>query len=53
MSKKIKPNRRRRVCKFSGCTHILSIYNPENHCYVHQQLVMARESSSSMAFIRH
>ena len=47
MSKKIKFNKRRRVCRFSGCRQILSIYNPETHCYVHQQLAMSKELSSA------
>ena len=51
MSKKIRLNKRRRICKFSGCRHILSMYNLETYCYVHQQLVAARQASS-MEFIR-
>lgn len=43
MSKKIKSNKKRRVCRFTGCKQILSIYNPETHCHVHQQVAMSRE----------
>ncbi len=46
MAKKIKPNRRNRICKFTGCKHILSIYNPDTHCYVHQQLAITRQGST-------
>jgi len=46
MSKKIKTNRKGRICKFTGCGHILSIYNPEPYCHVHQQLNMVRETAA-------
>jgi len=42
MSKKIRLIKRRRVCRVRGCEHILSIYNPEAYCYVHQQLGAGR-----------
>ena len=41
MSKKIKTQKKRRVCKATGCKNILSVYNPDAHCYVHQQIAMA------------
>ncbi|MBI5144528.1 MAG: hypothetical protein HZA30_05630 [Candidatus Omnitrophica bacterium] len=44
MSKKIKTIKKRRVCRFTGCRHILSIYNLETYCHVHQQAAMAREA---------
>jgi hypothetical protein len=46
---KIKTQKRRRVCKFSGCGHILSIYNPETYCHVHQQLAMMQVSAMPLA----
>lgn len=48
MSKKIRINKRRRVCRFSGCKHVLSVYNPESYCYVHQQVEMERQIFSSL-----
>ncbi|MDD5496200.1 MAG: hypothetical protein PHP46_03755 [Candidatus Omnitrophica bacterium] len=42
MSKKIRLNKRRRICKFTGCKQILSIYNPEVYCHAHQQAAMAK-----------
>ena len=47
MSKKIKPNKKRRVCRFTGCRQILSIYNPETYCHVHQQAAMLKEPFSA------
>jgi len=44
---KIKTNKKRRVCRFSGCEHILSIYNPETYCHVHQQFTMMQVSSAA------
>jgi len=29
--------KKRRICKFPNCKHVLSIYNPEIYCYVHQR----------------
>jgi hypothetical protein len=37
MTKKAKIQKKGRVCKYGGCKHVLSIYNPEILCYVHQQ----------------
>jgi hypothetical protein len=45
---KIKTNKKRRICKFSGCGHILSIYNPETYCHVHQQFTMMQVSSAPL-----
>ena len=52
MSKKIKPNRKRRICRFTGCRHILSIYNPEVYCHVHQQLAISRQVPL-MSLVKH
>ncbi|MDD5173613.1 MAG: hypothetical protein PHV48_02160 [Candidatus Omnitrophica bacterium] len=46
---KIKISKKRRVCKFSGCGHILSIYNPASYCHVHQQLTMMQAYSAPLA----
>ncbi len=35
--KEITSIKRKRVCKFLHCKHILSIYNPEIYCYAHQR----------------
>lgn len=45
MAKKIKTNRKHRVCRFVHCEQVLSMYNSEVYCHVHQQTVMAREAS--------
>jgi len=45
---KIRVSKRRRVCKFSGCEHILSIYNPETYCHVHQQFTMTQISPAPL-----
>lgn len=34
--KKIKTSGKDRKCKYPGCSHILSIYNHEEYCYIHQ-----------------
>lgn len=48
--KKVKTSLKGRKCKFSYCTHILSIYNHEEYCHVHLgqhiQLPKARVSKS-------
>ncbi len=49
MSKKIKSNRRRRVCRFTGCRQILSMYNLETYCHIHQQVMMAKETPAVSA----
>ena len=48
MTKKIKTNRKHRVCRFVRCEQVLSIYNSEVYCHVHQQVVMARDASLSV-----
>jgi len=45
---KIKMSKKRRVCKFSGCEQILSVYNPETYCHVHQQLAMMQIASAPL-----
>ncbi|MDP2913731.1 MAG: hypothetical protein Q8N91_07010 [Candidatus Omnitrophota bacterium] len=45
---KVKTNKRRRVCRFSGCGHILSIYNPETYCHVHQHFTTMQLSSAPL-----
>lgn len=52
MSKKIRLIKRRRICRFRGCEHILSIYNPEAYCYVHQQLGVGRTTPAPMFLSR-
>lgn len=37
--KKIKASLKGRVCKFSLCKHVLSIYNHETYCHVHLGMV--------------
>lgn len=46
MSKKIKTSKKHRICRFTGCRQVLSIYNPETYCHVHQQAAMAKEAST-------
>ena len=48
MSKKIRTNRKHRVCRVAGCKHILSVYNPETYCHVHQQLDIVRQVYSPL-----
>ena len=36
MGKKLKTSANDRKCEFSGCKHILSIYNHEKYCHVHR-----------------
>jgi hypothetical protein len=43
MSKKIKVYKKHRTCRFAGCKQILSIYNSETHCYVHQRATLSKE----------
>lgn len=42
MSKKIRVQRKRRVCRFKGCEQILSIYNTEAYCHAHQQAAISK-----------
>jgi len=35
--KEIASIKRKRICKFPHCKHILSIYNPKPYCYAHQK----------------
>ncbi|MFH0764038.1 MAG: hypothetical protein V1927_03455 [Candidatus Omnitrophota bacterium] len=51
MAKKIRMNKKHRICRTTGCKHILSVYNTENHCHVHQQLTMMQQTPS-MALIK-
>lgn len=44
MSKKIRTNKKHRVCRVNGCKHILSVYNIEHYCHVHQQLAMMQQT---------
>jgi len=46
MGKKIRTNKKHRICRITGCKHILSIYNVENHCHVHQQFAMMQQTPS-------
>jgi|GEM_PF-3442089 hypothetical protein len=36
--KKIVIHKKNRVCSVSGCKNLLSIYNPQVYCYVHQRV---------------
>ncbi len=38
--KKVKTSGKGRVCKYRNCKHILSIYNHELYCHVHQLLAL-------------
>jgi hypothetical protein len=35
--KKVKVSHRGRMCKFPSCRIILSIYNHDSYCYLHQE----------------
>jgi len=37
--KEVTSIKRKRICKFLHCKHVLSIYNLEAYCYVHQREV--------------
>jgi hypothetical protein len=50
MSKKIRVNKKRRICRFAGCKHLLSIYNPETFCHVHQQYAIGRNALALPAY---
>jgi len=39
--KKLKTSPKDRICKFSNCKHILSIYNHEEYCHTHLLLIDA------------
>ncbi len=39
--KKVKTSHKGRVCKFSHCKNILSIYNHEEYCHIHLGLMDA------------
>ncbi|MFA5038668.1 MAG: hypothetical protein WC732_03200 [Candidatus Omnitrophota bacterium] len=41
--KKVKIERRGRVCKSPGCHNTLSIYNHSPFCHIHQSKLMAQE----------
>jgi len=39
LMKEVNSIKRKRICKFLRCKHVLSIYNPGAYCYVHQKKV--------------
>lgn len=49
MSKKIRSNKKRRICRFTGCTQVLSIYNMEPYCHAHKQAALTKELSAASA----
>ena len=44
--KEIASIKRKRICKFLHCKHILSIYNRGIYCYVHQREVDNKKPDS-------
>ena len=48
--KEINSIKKKRVCKFLHCKHILSIYNPGIYCYVHRREVDNEKSSTFSRF---
>ena len=48
MSKKIRIYKKHRICRFAGCKHLLSIYNPETYCYVHQYAAITKGLSAPL-----
>lgn len=49
--KKNIPSKKHRVCKFPKCKHILSIYNPEIYCYIHQKVMTAERIQTSKVLL--
>lgn len=47
MKAKPKSFKKGRICKFPGCKHILSIYNPEVYCHIHQRTITKKLPFSS------
>jgi len=45
--KKIVTSRKNRVCKARECKHLLSIYNAQDICYVHQREERKSPTSAS------
>jgi hypothetical protein len=46
--KKVKTSGKGRVCKYRNCKHILSIYNHELYCHVHQLLALQGGTAKSL-----
>ncbi|MFC1589908.1 hypothetical protein ACFL42_00290 [Candidatus Omnitrophota bacterium] len=49
MAKNIRSINKRRICRSRGCGNILSIYNLEAYCHVHQQLSLVEKKPPSLA----
>jgi len=43
MIKKLKTSEEGRRCEYPGCSRLLSIYNHQSYCRVHQEKVRASE----------
>ncbi|MFA5310948.1 MAG: hypothetical protein WC355_01345 [Candidatus Omnitrophota bacterium] len=39
--KKVKTSAKGRVCRYRNCRNILSIYNHEEYCHVHQLMALS------------
>jgi hypothetical protein len=48
--KKITTLKKNRICKFSKCTNMLSIYNNNTFCYVHQRTMNDLAVKTNVAF---
>ena len=44
MTKKLKTSAEGRQCKFPDCDRLLSIYNHETYCRVHQEKTLSEEN---------
>ena len=46
--KKVKTSAKGRVCRYRKCHNILSIYNHELYCHVHQLLALQGSTAKSL-----
>lgn len=47
--KKVKTSAKGRVCRYRKCKNILSIYNHELYCHVHQLLALQGGTTKSLS----
>ncbi|OQB12836.1 MAG: hypothetical protein BWY16_00333 [Candidatus Omnitrophica bacterium ADurb.Bin205] len=44
--KKVKTSAKGRVCRYRNCHNILSIYNHEEYCHVHQLMALSGNTAN-------
>ena len=49
--KKIKVSHKGRICKHPACKILLSIYNHESYCYLHQDKLIIQDSIRGAAHL--